>query len=121
MSQAGQTELLAQGVTSTARMLLDMSLPVLSNATAPQSCKMQHTPINERECFTLSAMSPSTGRRMLAGNRLYTAYSAPCVPMPPLHTLYTAMALREANLLPLCNIKSLAGWKTVCKKPSELP
>jgi hypothetical protein len=41
MAQAGQTSPVAQGVTSTTTMLLEMSAPVESSATAPQSCFVQ--------------------------------------------------------------------------------
>ena len=41
MAQAGQVAPAAHGVTSTATMLLEMSAPVLSIATAPQSCSRQ--------------------------------------------------------------------------------
>ena len=69
MAQAGQTFPVAQGVTSTTTMLLEMSAPVESSATAPQSCFVQSMSAWYREMGTMPTLHICSHGNTVAARR----------------------------------------------------
>ena len=117
MAQAGQTSPVAQGVTSTTTMLLEMSAPVESSATAPHSCFVQSMSARDREMGTMPTLHTCSQGNTLAtqcqptdgGSRPQPADDASCCSQ--------SMSTQSREMSRCCVLTDTSRW--ICEGKSR--